>query len=155
MTYKCLECGNIFEDGEQAVWRESRGEFWGKTCHETLSGCPLCKGAYEETVSCKVCGSKQLEDELTDGVCKECVSDIVFQYKYNVEKCFLLSEKNEDKDTVKINGFLSCMFSEEEINKILFRELVLASVPNAVDCTNYIESDKDWFIENAIKEAKK
>jgi predicted nucleic acid-binding Zn-ribbon protein len=22
MTFKCLECGHIFEDGEQAIWEE-------------------------------------------------------------------------------------------------------------------------------------
>lgn len=25
MMYKCRECGNLFEEGEQAVWEETRG----------------------------------------------------------------------------------------------------------------------------------
>lgn len=38
----CLDCERTFEDAELATWNESRGEFWGQPCYETLSGCPYC-----------------------------------------------------------------------------------------------------------------
>ena len=38
--FKCNECGAIFE--ETATWNESRGEFWGMPCSETMHGCPEC-----------------------------------------------------------------------------------------------------------------
>jgi predicted nucleic acid-binding Zn-ribbon protein len=46
--YKCADCGHIFEEGEQAIWYEDRGEFWGVPCRERMTGCPVCHGAYEE-----------------------------------------------------------------------------------------------------------
>jgi hypothetical protein len=49
MIYKCVDCGHIFEEGEQAVWYEDRGEFWGVPCSERMTGCPICNGDYEET----------------------------------------------------------------------------------------------------------
>lgn len=36
----CNNCGKTFD--EPASWRESRGEFWGSPCYETLYGCPFC-----------------------------------------------------------------------------------------------------------------
>lgn len=46
---KCEDCGAIFEEDELATWQESRGEFWGSSCYETMQGCPHCfSGAVEE-----------------------------------------------------------------------------------------------------------
>ena len=71
--YKCLECGHIFDDGEQAVWTENQGECHGGPAFERFSGCPLCKGAYEETTRCKKCSGEFLEDELYEGLCEDCL----------------------------------------------------------------------------------
>ena len=77
MAYKCLDCGHIFEDGEQAVWTENQGECHGTPAFEEFSGCPFCKGAYEETAGCKKCSGEFLEDELYHGLCEECLRDAV------------------------------------------------------------------------------
>lgn len=69
MSYKCLECGHIFEEGEQSFWKEPHGE--------RLSGCPICDGSYEECVSCNHCGADHLKEELYDGWCVECLEDYV------------------------------------------------------------------------------
>lgn len=71
---KCTDCGNTFE--EPITWQESRGEYWGVPCSETVSGCPCCKGDYEEAVVCKRCGEWFLEDELNDGLCEDCEEEI-------------------------------------------------------------------------------
>lgn len=70
--FKCYECGHIFDEGEEARWQESRGEFWGSECYEELTGCPLCGENYDFTTPCEVCGSEHFEDELEDGLCEEC-----------------------------------------------------------------------------------
>ena len=101
MSFKCLECGHIFEQGEQATWQESRGEFWGNPCNETVSGCPICKGDYEETIKCNVCGKECLGDELTAGVCDDCLE----QYSTNVDVVFKMAKGSED--TISINSFLA------------------------------------------------
>lgn len=72
MMFKCDDCGHIFEEGEQAVWEESRGEFWGVPCYEKVSGCPICHGDYDEASECKKCGEWHFSDELTDGLCEGC-----------------------------------------------------------------------------------
>lgn len=88
--YRCLECGNLFEEGEQARWSESRGEFWGAPCSEEMSGCPLCKGDYEEIKPCKICGGYE-NLESGEKYCENC--------KIEVEKRFetLLEEFSEEE----------------------------------------------------------
>jgi hypothetical protein len=46
--FKCKECGNLFEEGEQKKWKEPHGE--------ELSGCPICFSAYVEVKQCALCG---------------------------------------------------------------------------------------------------
>ena len=74
--YKCIECDTVFEEGEEAVWRESRGEYWGVPCFEEETGCPKCKGDYAEAVRCKRCEKWCFEDELNDGLCECCYDEL-------------------------------------------------------------------------------
>ena len=46
--YKCLECGNLFEEGEQKRMRECVGEYWGSPAYQEYAVCPCCGGSYEE-----------------------------------------------------------------------------------------------------------
>ena len=71
MTYKCLECGHIFEDGEKKHLVEHY-EYWGQPCSETIYVCPICNGNYEEAETCEECGGYFLADELEDGLCEKC-----------------------------------------------------------------------------------
>lgn len=86
--YKCLECGHLFEEGEQARWEESRGEFWGSPCSESMSGCPICKGYYEEAVKCKICG-RWVEDEY----CDDCKSRVIKLFSALMQQNFTSEEK--------------------------------------------------------------
>ena len=72
--YKCIECEAIFEDPE--TWEEDRGEYWGVPCTETVSGCPKCRGGFEEAVECKRCGNVHFADELDDGLCECCYDEL-------------------------------------------------------------------------------
>ena len=40
MRYKCYECKTLFD--EPRAVEESRGEFWGMPCSETMYYCPHC-----------------------------------------------------------------------------------------------------------------
>lgn len=87
--YKCTECGHLFEDGEQARWTEMRGFTDGRG--EEWSGCPMCKGGYEEAKLCKSCDEGHTESELFDGWCAECLKaeityDSFFEYCEDVRK---------------------------------------------------------------------
>jgi hypothetical protein len=151
MTYKCLECGHIFEDGEEAHWSESRGEFWGRPCSEEMTGCPLCKGDYAETEPCDICGSAHLPDELTSGVCEECIEE----YRYDINTCFEIGKNENEK--IPINCFLASLFDKDEIEDILFKALLKEEkiYNKKTDCKQFIDSDKNWFAERLAEEVKK
>ena len=141
--YKCLECGNIFEDGEQSTWQEARGEFWGQPVSETMSGCPRCHGYYEETTPCVECGSEQLDDDLYGGMCKECLDPYVNDF----DTCLKLGEVQ--KESIEINSLLVTMFTTSEIEEILIREL---KESGNIDCSSFAYDDLEWFAENLRKE---
>ena len=139
MAYKCLECGNIFDEGEENKWIEPHGE--------EMTGCPVCGGAYQETVQCKLCGEEHLSVELFGGACQECIDG----YKYDVEMSTIIG--GAGKESVEINGFLAHIFSEFEIDMILYkaikeRERTLGKV----NCSSYAYEDLEDFGEKLVKE---
>lgn len=147
MSYKCLECGNIFEEGEQARWTETLGEFFGSYRSREMIGCPLCRGAYEKTVPCAVCGSEHLEDELSGGVCDECIDE----YRKNFNACYELLA--EEKTEIKINSLLASLFDVSDIEQIL-KEYIRDKWQD-VDCSQFIDEDVLWFAEKIAEEVKK
>ena len=147
MAYKCLECGNIFEDGEQACWSESRGEYWGSICSEEMDGCPLCGGDYEETVKCEICDSEHLESELRGGVCDECID----RYRKDFNACYEVSFGETTE--IKINSLLALLFDASDIEQIL-KEFIRDRWQD-VDCSQFIDEDISWFGERLAEEVRK
>ena len=86
--YRCCECGNLFEEGEQAVWHENYGAEIGG---EMFDGCPVCRGDYEEVHQCKECGDWHADDELYEGWCEKCLRESI-SYETFFEYC----EANKD-----------------------------------------------------------
>jgi DNA-directed RNA polymerase subunit RPC12/RpoP len=147
MAYKCLSCGHIFEEGEETRWNEKHG--FDNPPYEEFSGCPLCKGNFEETKQCKICGGEFLEDELNGGcVCDDCVEE----YKRDLEICYKIAE-TASKEEIKINPLLVSAFDITEIEEILYQQL--ESVGNNNDFSAFINEDKDWFAEKLEKEVSK
>ena len=147
MAFKCLACGHIFEDGEQARWEEHHPYGMGYAAEE-FSGCPICKGDFEETKQCKICGGEFLEDELNGGcVCDECIEE----YSKDFDTCYNIA--NQDKQEIKINGLLATIFDTSEIEQILFEFLKKDGEKN--DFLEYTEQDKDWFAEKLAEEVSK
>lgn len=147
MSFKCLECGHIFEEGEQAVWSEGRGEFWGTPCSEEMSGCPLCRGDYEKTEQCKICGSACLADELEGGVCDDCVD----KYRKDFNACYNISDGETTK--IEINALLASLFDVSDIEQIL--KEYIRDRWHDVDCSPFIDEDKSWFGERLAEEVRK
>ena len=145
MAYRCLECGHIFEEGEQARWEETHG----LDCppYEKMSGCPICKGSYEETKQCKICGGEFLEDELNgDGVCDECIEE----YSKNFDFCYKISDN--EKEEIKINALLTSLLDVDEIETILYHYL---KTKRDIDCSKFVNQDKDWFADKLVEEVSK
>ena len=149
MSYICLDCGHIFEEGEQITFQENMGEHFGEKVYKKIAGCPICGGEYEESTPCSICGSEHLEEELSGGVCDECIDE----YKYNIDMCYKIGSNDTDK--VELNCFLASMFDKGEIEDILFEELAKANKYNAVDCIDFINSDRYWFAEKLLEELEK
>lgn len=139
MTFKCTECGHIFEEGEEFVWIERHGFDFGG---EEFSGCPLCHGEYEKTIPCEVCGSEHLPDELFGGVCEECID----KCRHDVDMCAEVGAENREE--VKINSFLLSIFDGKDIEAILFEHLKERF--SDVDCSAYIDNDMSWFGEQLV-----
>lgn len=138
-SYKCLNCGHIFEEGEQRHWTESYGE--------EMSGCPLCGGSYNGTVKCFICGSEHLEDELNGGVCEECIGE----YRKDFNSCYELSIGETTK--IEINSLLASLFCVSDIEQIL-KEHIRHKCQD-VDCSPFIDEDISWFGERLVEEVKK
>ena len=138
--YKCLECKNIFDEGEEKKWIEPHGE--------EMSGCPLCGCAYEETMQCKICGSEHLENELIEGVCQECFEN----YSNDIDVCYKASKKEKEK--IELNAFLFEMFDSETIEEILMEHL--KEVPSYLErhkegIKNFVDADRGWFAEKIVE----
>lgn len=133
--YRCKECGHLFEEGEQKKRYEDNGEEW--QC------CPLCSGDFEEAETCEICGAAA--EELHGGVCDECIKE-----NSNFETCYEVSETS--KNEIKINSFLAEYFGASNIEKILFDRLKeMKEAGEKIDCTEFIESDVDWFGEQIAR----
>lgn len=129
--YKCLECGHIFDDGEEKKWTEGYGE--------ELIGCPICSGTFAEAKTCIICGSEYLDEELWNGVCHDCVNDC----KKDFEKVYELAK--DEKVAVKINSLLASLLTPTEIERILYHHILATG--EETDCSEFIESDVEWFTE--------
>ena len=121
--YRCCECGNLFEEGEQAVWYENQGECHGVTAMERFSGCPLCHGDYEEIYQCKECGDWHSEDELYDGWCEKCLRNTI-NYSTFFEYCEAHKEE-QYLDTFVMYYILNCEYvpkiSSHEFHELMVR----------------------------------
>ena len=102
--YKCTECGNLFEEGEQATWEERHG--LDSPPYEKFSGCPVCRGDYEEVYQCKKCGDWHSEDELYEGWCEKCLRETI-NYDTFFEYCEAHKEENY-LDTFVMCCLLNC-----------------------------------------------
>lgn len=135
MTYRCCNCGHLFEEGELAVWGEFRGECWGTVCSESMSGCPICKGDYEEAKLCKKCDSWHAEEELTNGICNSCLEDEIgyssfldFMLEMGALRDFLTEVVWEKMDMV---GMFYFKQAEDELGK-----------------RNFLQTCKSYIMEN-------
>lgn len=74
--FKCVNCGHIFEEGEQVVKSDRHGFRYGPA--EEYIACPVCGGTdLDRTVRCRKCGGEYLEEEMHGHICNECVENYI------------------------------------------------------------------------------
>ena len=169
MMYRCCDCGNLFEEGEQAVWEERHG--LDTPPYETWSGCPVCNGDYEEVYQCKKCGDWHSEDELYDGWCESCLRNTI-----NYETFFDYCEANKE-DNYLDTFVMCCLLNCDEVPKypsLDFHYLMIETYKRRVadakllkgpfdflaDCIRFIMDDDgsigreiyaEWLNERGVK----
>ena len=167
--YRCCECGNLFEEGEQAVWEERHG--LDSPPYEKWDGCPVCRGDYDEVYQCKGCGDWHTDDELYDGWCEKCLRESI-----NYDTFFEYCEANKDEqylDIFVMADLLGGMDCPDNISPE-FHQLVVETYKRRVadakllkgkfdflkDCTRFIMDDDgsigrenyaDWLNKREVK----
>lgn len=141
MRYRCHECDRRFEDPD--IITESHG--FNDGIAEERGVCPFCKGYFEEMHKCVICGEYFTDDELTAGVCDECI----YEHDTNHMVCYEFGRLQSE--SIKINSFLVSVFTEEQINEILYNRMMEMSRIISISCYEFIESDKVWFAEKLIE----
>ena len=149
MMYRCCECGNLFEEGEQAVWEETHG--LDSPPYEKFSGCPVCKGDYEEVHQCKECGDWHTENELYDGWCEKCLRETI-----NHGTFFEYCEANKDENYLDI--FVMSEFLDMDMPKYSsydFHQLMIRLYREKVDGIridiNLFGKSHDEFLDACIR----
>ena len=80
-------------------------------------------------------------------VCDDCVEE----YKRDFKTCYAISE-TAPKEEIKINALLASLVSVSKIEAVLYHILKEAEY---VDCSAFINQDKDWFAEKLVEEVSK
>lgn len=132
--YKCMDCGEVFDE-YTADWK----------VHDEMA-CPSCYSTdYDDAMQCKKCGDWFTDDEGVSELCDDCLEFYKISYRHSPQKLYKLTEDLEEK--VEINYFLASVFTKEEIEKVLLKELVIASATKLPDYISFIEQDQQAFAE--------
>lgn len=78
MWYVCLDCGHIFEDGEERRYDDILDVIDGVPYAEPSACCPICGGQYEDASICRKCGGAFAPDKVVgDLYCRECLDEFM------------------------------------------------------------------------------
>ena len=141
--FKCKDCGHLFEEGEQGVFRGGNG--WDEPEYRE-EFCPVCKGEFEEAIICKCCDEWVFEEESTIGICEDCIK------KYSQDFDFCEKAFSEMKESVELNKVYTWLFSEEEIEAILKNHIKKGKF-NA-DLSELVEQYAKEFAKKIKKEVR-
>ena len=115
MGYKiCNRCGYAATTDEIGWDKSFLCEIEGQSYYEdVLNNCPHCNGEFVDAVECKICGSyHEADTPHWYGYCDECLeNEATFEMAMEIGKY--------NKESVQLNGLLTYMFTNEEIEKIL------------------------------------
>ena len=141
--YRCVNCGNLFEEGEQAVWYETHG--LDSPPYEELRGCPVCNGDYEEVHQCKECGDWHTEDELYGGWCENCLRETI-----NYDTFFEYCEANKDENYLDMFAMCYLLNYAEEVPKhpsLEFHQLMIETYKRRVADAKLLKGPFDFLAD--------
>lgn len=138
--YICNCCGEVVDDLKEV--REFMGYYGSAPAYDSDYVCPYCgSDDLDEAEECECCGEYHRVDELTNGVCDDCLHSHDKDWKFWYESC----RKEEYVDKIDLNLFLCTQFSKEQIEEILYKELCKREKlqPEGIDCSDFVEGDGD------------
>ena len=139
---KCTDCGHVFDYDDRAIVEEHRFDD-GFT--ESYAYCPKCGGDFDEGISCDRCGEIFTPNEMEGTLCRECLES----YLYDVDTCVEAGEYLTL--TVELNGLLASLFTSQQINTILLRELREAQRITPIDCSAFLKFYAEEFGETVFR----
>ena len=146
MKYICKDCGKVFDGDEIERRYESRGEFWGVPCSEEIAVCPRCGGDFNEAKQCKICG-EWIDDDDWD-ICEDCLK----KHK-TIDNCIEIGEEIEMD--ISINGFLSFIYSKEDIEKVLVEHLKKDAEKAKEYVDRFCYDDMSYFVDRVLEKCGK
>lgn len=133
MVYKCSSCGGSFDESDLEHFRGEEGN---------IDICPVCGGDdFWDFDVCDKCGEEFPVDELHEGFCESCI----LEKQYDYMTCYRYGAYYSEP--MRINSFLAAMFSKQEVEEILLREIIQAAERSQIDCSGFIKDDISWFAE--------
>ena len=117
--YICTKCNHIFEEGEAKTIKQNQGECFGFPAYEDFSVCPMCEGEYEKAVQCSICEEYHLEEDLTNGVCDDCLDKEV-----NYDDVLEFLKQTDDLKYFVFEFFFTSAHFGDDVEKAINNELV-------------------------------
>jgi hypothetical protein len=138
----CEKCKEVFECG--GVKRVYTNYYEDILTPEDYLVCPACNSEdYTKVEFCESCRQWiHYYKFLDENTCNKCVFEEI-----GAKECYEVS-KFEEKKKIEINYFLASMFDVGDIEKILLDLLVNSK--EKIDLKEYINGDKDWFLETYL-----
>lgn len=118
--YICTQCNHIFEEGEAKTIKQNQGECFGFPAYEDFSVCPMCEGEYEKAVKCSICEEYHLEEDLTNGICDDCLDKEV-----NYDDVLEFLKQTDDLKYFVFEFFFTSAHFGDDVEKAINDELVL------------------------------
>ena len=102
---------------------------------------------------CDVCKAPFLGAEpLQFNICKSCRKELVAELENDFENLYKFSKEDDGAATIEINCFLSKIFTREEIEDVLLRELKTKNWQYASKIWEYVSRNADYLIQKEYKE---
>lgn len=99
--FKCNDCGHLFEEGDEKIWESVIGEYGGADVYIKNSGCPVCRGDYEEITPCEKCGSYH-GIEPGEKFCKTCANELIKTFRVYMLTNYTENERKFLEENVSI-----------------------------------------------------
>lgn len=131
------DCGAVLDEDELVTTRSYVSDYMGG-CYENITGCS-CGGSVTDAERCDICGEYYREDELHDGICKDCLKE-----EMTVDNAIECGKDGSARVEVSINGFLASCFSQEQIDELLIKALEEKINASDADANKVIDMAEIW-----------